>query len=367
MEHEELDYRRFIVPDSSVVLHSHRNQTETQDGFRQSPHVQESFLDTTTSHYQEVLLSTPTIRHRISRRLFKAPFISLRLCGSIVFAIVSALLGMYSSFLRSCLTSRLSLISCAALNLVWAVFMDEPFPQCSHEGFHILCAHCPSTFLPLPTQIATESRSPFVAPDYALGPDGAIVIALTSPTFSGSSSIFEDHSKTEKAFLYATPPLAVIEEDVRIGRCWRFPGSSGFITIKLAAAIRLTNLTIHYPDHRELPSWKHEQIPKTIKLWALLPPHIDLTPALRQRSTTWDTFDNTGNFVKPFLLEDASTFVEGAMISYDAKQGTMQTFATQYPVPFWTTVVVIDVLDNWGSNTTTCLHRIAIHGEEKAD
>ncbi|KAJ3897760.1 hypothetical protein F5879DRAFT_927582 [Lentinula edodes] len=352
MATEKLDYRRFVVADSSL-----RAQPPTSDPQLQSfPVVPTTAPDTAQEDTSSDLSSRATFRSLL------APRISFQFCGSMVIALVSAIIGVYSSSLQSRFAPRFSFIACAILNLIWAVFMNEPFPRCDADGFHVFCGNCPMMSMTFSPHTAVGSC--FEAPDFALGPDGAIVLALTSPTFFERLSPYEGHRSVQQDQFYAaTPPLAVIEEDVRIGRCWKFAGGAGYVAIKMATPVHVTNISIHYPNHRELTPWRRQEVPKIIRLWALLPPEMDgsLVP---HRSTSWELFDQTGLFVKPSALGEASTFIQGAIISYDVSKGTKQTFPADLPTQFLTTIVVVEVLDNWGSNVSTCLHRIAIHGEE---
>ncbi|KAJ3756763.1 hypothetical protein EV360DRAFT_1216, partial [Lentinula raphanica] len=193
--------------------------------------------------------------------------------------------------------------------------------------------------------------------DYALAPEGAIVINLTSPTLNAAPVQDPD--------LLPTPPIAVIEEDVRISRCWKFAGGQGHVAIKLAKDIHLSNVTIYYPDHRELPSWRQMEVPKSFRVWALLPSDTVVPPTLPSPFlANWEAFASfTKRPGKPSALLDASTFVHAATIAYDVKRGMRQTFPLQTPIHHSTGVVVIEVLDNQGGSST-CLHRFAIHGEE---
>lgn len=182
------------------------------------------------------------------------------------------------------------------------------------------------------------------------------MIDLTSPTLL-QSPYSPDH------YYVPTPPIAVIEEDVRVSRCWKFPGSRGHVAVKLAKAIHLTNMTIYYPDHRELPSWKRAQAPKLLRIWALLPSDLDY-PMLTVQS--WESFLIVDGIPKPMVLGDAYSFAQGSLISYNAAEGTQQTFRIDFSEEFRTMMVIIEVLDNWGANMT-CLNRFAVHGTESLE
>ncbi|KAJ3979815.1 hypothetical protein F5890DRAFT_1420762 [Lentinula detonsa] len=230
--------------------------------------------------------------------------------------------------------------------------MEEIPPPCDYYySLGRFCVDCATSSLPLPNQ----HPSSFLAPDYVLSPEGAIVIDLTSPT------LLTSHYSPEQYFV-PTPPIAVIEEDVRVSRCWKFSGSQGHVAVKLAKPIRLTNMTVYSPDHRELPSWRRAEAPKLFRVWALLPSDLAY-PMSNVQTIDWQYFLIADGIQKPTVLEDASTFVRGNVISYDIAHGTKQTFSVNFLTEFRTAIVIIEVLDNWGA-TTTCLHRLAVHGVE---
>ncbi|KAF9062832.1 hypothetical protein BDP27DRAFT_1368541 [Rhodocollybia butyracea] len=134
-----------------------------------------------------------------------------------------------------------------------------------------------------------------------------------------------------------------------------------YLAVKLARGVRLTNVTVYYPDYRELPSWRQAEAPKLLRIWALLPPG-GYQSTVTLHTVSWEYFSIADQIPKPMALEDGSKFVQGGVISYDiAQPGTKQTFSVD--LQFRTAVVIVEVLDNWGA-TTTCLHRLAVHGEE---
>ncbi|KAF9041133.1 hypothetical protein BDP27DRAFT_1374409 [Rhodocollybia butyracea] len=267
----------------------------------------------------------------------------------IIAAAVTSIAAVYSSQFQLRMPARVGFIICCVANLVLAFFIEEIPPNCDTYGVGRFCADC-ATVAPSHQNVSL----PFVAPDYALSPDGAIVINLTSPT------LMESDYSPEHYFI-PTPPIAVIEEDIRVNRCWRFSGSQGHVAVKLARGVRLTNVTVYYPDYRELPSWRQAEAPKLLRIWALLPPG-GYQSTVTLHTVSWEYFSIADQIPKPMALEDGSKFVQGGVISYDiAQPGTKQTFSVD--LQFRTAVVIVEVLDNWGA-TTTCLHRLAVHGEE---
>ncbi|KAJ3767209.1 hypothetical protein EV361DRAFT_872713 [Lentinula raphanica] len=280
------------------------------------------------------------------------------LSTNVIFNCTLALLGMllaYSSSSQIRLPPRFAFICCTILSLVYALFTDEIPPLCEDPSR--------SSYVDNTCAFASPSGNVDLStarwPDYGLSPEGTIILDLTSPTVLGEFA--------QDPYFFPTPPIAVIEEDVRIARCWKFAGSQGHVTIKLAKPIHLSNLTIYYPDYHELPSWRLKEVPKLIRVWASIPsvfdtPYTPHAPSPHSLAT-WEVFMGTKKSGKPVALGDVESFAHGGTFSYDVLQGTRQTFALHIPSHFWTSVVVIEVLDNLGGSTT-CLHRIAVHGEE---
>ncbi|KAJ3899553.1 hypothetical protein F5879DRAFT_810736 [Lentinula edodes] len=199
--------------------------------------------------------------------------------------------------------------------------------------------------------------------DYALAlRGGAVVVELTSETMgiaplSGWErwlsyvSIYPDSDRA--------PPLAVLEQDIHVGYCWAFSGRHGHIALALLQAIIVTDFTIFYPSSAELTSNELQQVPKAIQLWALVADEF-LSDSLQSTVVHWSNFSKKNR--KPSPLRDDQSFELLANISYSLDQGIKQTFSVDMQaVATATTIVVVQVLDNWGSDVT-CLYRIAVHG-----
>ncbi|KAJ4486612.1 hypothetical protein C8J55DRAFT_558603 [Lentinula edodes] len=200
--------------------------------------------------------------------------------------------------------------------------------------------------------------------DYALAlRGGAVLMDLTSDTagitplsqwqrWLGYVSSFPDYA--DKA-----PPLAVLEQEIHVGYCWAFLGPRGHIAFALSEPIVVTDFTIFYANPNELTTKELQQAPKIIQLWALSAPKSSQN-VVQQKQIPWKHFAQTNR--KPLQLGFSNSFELLANVSFTLQQGTKQTFSVEAPTKSLTTVVVIEVLDNWGSETT-CLYRIAIHGK----
>ncbi|KAJ3872964.1 hypothetical protein F5051DRAFT_140526 [Lentinula edodes] len=217
----------------------------------------------------------------------------------------------------------------------------------------------------LPMDRAQQQRQKLTenALDYVLAlRGGAVLMDLTSDTAGFTplsqwqrllSLVFSFPDYADKA-----PPLAVLEQEVHVGYCWAFLGPRGHIALALSESIVVTDFTIFYANPNELTTKELRQAPKIIQLWALAAPNSS-QDAVQQKLIHWKHFSSTNR--KPLQLGFSNSFELLANVSFTLQQGTKQTFSVETPTQSPTTVVVVEVLDNWGSEAT-CLYRIAIHG-----
>ncbi|KAE9386597.1 hypothetical protein BT96DRAFT_1005934 [Gymnopus androsaceus JB14] len=189
--------------------------------------------------------------------------------------------------------------------------------------------------------------------NYALDRTGGrIVDDLTSPTHTVTVSkgwLASWLGRTESNYPHSAPSLTVIEEDIHIGHCWRFQGPKGRIGIKLSENIRLSHFSVYFPDPRILSNHELKEAPKRMRLWASVVPQVaDELPSLVSSST----LSEQNSQYTFFLAED---------VTYDARLGGWQVFKLKANLDFWTSVVIIEVVENWGSDTT-CLYSVTVHG-----
>ncbi|RDX40102.1 Sad1/UNC-like protein, partial [Lentinus brumalis] len=153
-------------------------------------------------------------------------------------------------------------------------------------------------------------------------------------------------------------PSVAIDDDVHAGRCWSFS------LLPCQLGIRLPHML--YPSHVTV-----EHIPKSLV--------ADIGQAPRNM-TLWGVVDGRGNteiFERlmvsglpgsgqqtPPIARDL-LWAPLASFSYDIDDNNpVQTFPVSSPMVgsgMMFGVVAIEVLDNWGSDTT-CLYRVRIHG-----
>ena len=168
--------------------------------------------------------------------------------------------------------------------------------------------------------------------------------------------------------IHVHPPTTVLEDDIRIGRCWSFAGHVGSIGISLADNIQISDLTLQYVDSTLVSPSHTQQAPQSMILWGLLDGRTlpnAMSLALNTRNRTLCTSSCFSQSV-PIPSTQPDTFYPLAEFYYDINsQESLQSFPISDAVresDIRFQVVVLQVLSNWGSNST-CLYHIGIHGE----
>ncbi|KAK7434741.1 SUN domain-containing protein 3 [Stygiomarasmius scandens] len=157
------------------------------------------------------------------------------------------------------------------------------------------------------------------------------------------------------------PPQAVIEETIRIGHCWSFAGSNGHIGIQLVTPITLSQVTLYYPNARQILPKELRQAPKNILIWALL--QKEWLPMLGGELPVRPMSDFMRKDRKAPSHGAGGVFVAVGSIAYRPEDGTKQVFTLSELLASKCNAIVMEVVDNWGGNET-CIYRIAVHGAE---
>ncbi|KAI9057618.1 hypothetical protein FKP32DRAFT_1583353, partial [Trametes sanguinea] len=184
--------------------------------------------------------------------------------------------------------------------------------------------------------------------DYALAADGGMIFDELTWSFHGSVS---------------TPPEVVLEDDTRPGHCWHLSGSRAQIGISLPEFIHPTYVSI---DHIPRPiAADIGQAPRRMVLWGIVDGwenrerYAKRMHALRANSTLERDH--------PPLTKDDYVFVELADFIYNISlPRAVQTFPVREEVRqlgIDIGVVVLEIMDNWGSEST-CVYQVRIHGTE---
>lgn len=195
--------------------------------------------------------------------------------------------------------------------------------------------------------------------------DGALpIVELTSPTYQTSSrpDIQFWRRRINRTQQANHPPSTVLKDIVTAGSCWPMGGSAGRLGVRLARDILIQNFTLTHV--RTTPPSVLLSAPKDLVLWGVvkLPDH--LRPVVYERvisrspfpplplpkeylSSSWDAVP-LGTFTYDIHHEDLTqSFVVDPILD---------KFNTQV------SIVVLEVVSNWGSPHFTCLYNFGVYG-----
>jgi len=151
----------------------------------------------------------------------------------------------------------------------------------------------------------------------------------------------------------------MLEEDMGVGECWRISGGSGHVAINLSEAVFISHITMDHASPSLLSQEETTSAPKSMALWALLPPADD---------TEYEP--NTIRLLKDLDIKNysknnlpvSSRLLQLIDFQYDiSKQPTRQTFQVPFHVHFSTQTVFLEIKSNEGSRTT-CIYWLGIYG-----
>ncbi|EIW57907.1 uncharacterized protein TRAVEDRAFT_126646 [Trametes versicolor FP-101664 SS1] len=160
------------------------------------------------------------------------------------------------------------------------------------------------------------------------------------------------------------PPELALKEDMHVGSCWQLPARRGQLGLRLSHMMYPTHVSVdHIPQ--EIAADVGEA-PRLLHVWGAV--DGDANQGLLRHTT--DSLIASGR-EPPLLVGPAITcglhFALLASAHYDIHGLThVQTFDVQQwviesGIDFG--VVVFEVVDNWGANST-CLYRVRVHGAQ---
>lgn len=195
--------------------------------------------------------------------------------------------------------------------------------------------------------------------------DGARILPeVTSLTYGTKDNGWLSQEPSTHGLVSRTPPYIVSDEAMRIGDCWEFEGSRGALGILLSEPTRIASIRLDsiLPD---LVSWTSAaKTPRTLHLWGLVGDDVVLPPGARVRQAV--QFSAKSVFRPKSHLKTSDKLALLLEVDYNSRAGsTSQTFSL--PLTHWSAglifrVVVLEILDNWGGDTT-CLYHFGIHQE----
>ncbi|RDX40494.1 hypothetical protein OH76DRAFT_1459489 [Lentinus brumalis] len=200
-------------------------------------------------------------------------------------------------------------------------------------------------------------RDPVGRRDFALHADGGRLLPELTRVAKGTGWIMPPSGSA---------PQEALTDDVHIGRCWLIPGTVAQLGVQLSEMIHPTHVTI---DHIPLEiAADIGQAPRTVVLWGA----IDGSVNEARRRRTFASFRVTPPAIlfgraEPHVTA-RKTFILLGSFEYDIRAGApTQTFPLDWHVvesDLYFGVVVLEILDNWGGNST-CLYRVRVHGEPR--
>ncbi|TEB21621.1 hypothetical protein FA13DRAFT_1716720 [Coprinellus micaceus] len=180
-----------------------------------------------------------------------------------------------------------------------------------------------------------------------------VLIQLTSPT-----ARHDPPSSASSVHL----PVVVLEPSLILGDCWLSVRKHGHVAIQLPRPANLTSVVIHYFPLRHLPPADRLRAPRTLVLWGLLrdPMHSSLPQPVRSRPPM--EFARRNELPQGIAPKDV--FVPLANMTYDLTGQSKQVTYLGSSVfqSFCFDIVVVEVTDNWGDEST-CLYHVGVHGQ----
>jgi hypothetical protein len=205
--------------------------------------------------------------------------------------------------------------------------------------------------------------------NFALHRNGAIVIPeLTStthnlPQHTIHSWILQQLRGFDTFHEYVNLPYVVLEDDVSVGQCWEFAGSTGTIGIRLPEAIQLSEVIIRHIQPAMVSPGTLGQAPRDVVLWG------------RIGSNQMKSLDGYEGYIRSaaemsfprfsahYRTDDQ--FLRLSLMRYDVSAlTTIQKFSLSHEISalgLFFQILVFEVRSNWGS-PTTCLYHFGIHG-----
>eukprot|EP00118_Oscarella_pearsei_P001664 m.8065 g.8065 ORF g.8065 m.8065 type:complete len:896 (+) comp20306_c0_seq1:149-2836(+) len=167
--------------------------------------------------------------------------------------------------------------------------------------------------------------------DYALySAGGRVAVQRCSRTYDDGLAYMSFYGMR----LWSIPntPRTVIEPGVLPGQCWPLEGSKGFLVIKLAVTINVTEISYEHTDRNLTVNGTIFSAPKEFAVFGLA-----------------DETDEIGTHLGSYV--------------YDKDGDTLQSFPVQKEVlqPF--RFILFSVSSNHGDGRYTCLYRIRVHGK----
>ncbi len=149
------------------------------------------------------------------------------------------------------------------------------------------------------------------------------------------------------------PPATALNPSVKEGQCWPSNGTSGYLGIQLSSSVQVSGITI---GHVSAAMADVRAAPHSFIIWCLV----------EQTSASITTFCDTCISTLPdrILVPAGMTLIPLDFFEYNIHLTlTDQAFdISTYPLAVHSDKIILEILDNWGSESYTCLYSVRIHG-----
>ncbi|KAI0755712.1 hypothetical protein C8Q74DRAFT_1373466 [Fomes fomentarius] len=187
----------------------------------------------------------------------------------------------------------------------------------------------------------------------------SIVSTLTSPTFTELRTRVDIGwwmrllGKSQR--LPRTPATVLMRDRYLPKECWPLRGSAGFVGINLGRDVYIVNITIgHHLDIRSLsPS-----APQHVAIWGIPIPSAPMVGE-RESALPWPSASGLSQALQGIV----PVFL--GRLQYDIHSGVAaQDFCIRSNITesIAFNQVIVEILDNWGSERFTCLYGVRVRG-----
>ncbi|OSC96424.1 Sad1/UNC-like protein [Trametes coccinea BRFM310] len=176
-----------------------------------------------------------------------------------------------------------------------------------------------------------------------------------------SLTIPHPHRAT-KAPVTSRPPEFALQDDMRVGNCWKTDTRNAQLAVVLPQLVYPTHITVdHIPT--EIAANVGEA-PKNMLVWGVIDGKLNRARYLNLLSSDEPIPSADGRFAPPHA--GGYSYVLLSTFQYDlAAPSHVQTFPVDPRIVksrMYFGIVVFEIVDNWGS-PTTCLYRVRVHGD----
>ena len=182
--------------------------------------------------------------------------------------------------------------------------------------------------------------------DHALAADGGSVYpSLTSgpTTLPGVPNIH--------------PAEVILRDNLQGGRCWTIAGAFGQVAVRVANCIHPTHITIDQVPVEVLEDPR--QAPRRMRLWGAVDGDRNKDVYRRYKPLTSSSIPDGPPISKGYTFLHLSDFKYDRYAANHVQIFPVQAQIQDLMMDFG--VFVVQVLDNWGSDST-CIYRIHLHG-----